>query len=159
MRALLLPLLLIVLLAQAEAIVVRPAPPFAWSGPGGKATDVRSLRGQPVVLVLARSPESRAFRTQAKRLRELYQQFAARKVIFAAAFAEGNDDRLHSDIPFVVVNNGPAVLDTYRVTDGFKLVVIGTDGNLDLETTRIASAERVRDVITNSFAAQAAVRR
>ena len=69
--------------------VVRPAPDFSWQGVGGRLSKVR---GQPVVLVFAKSPRSHAFRTQAKRLREFYQQFAAKHVVFVAAFQENAKD-------------------------------------------------------------------
>ena len=139
------------------AETVRPAPDFAWEGVSGK-TSLKSLRGQPVVMLVAKSPRVGAFKKQIKRLREAYQQFASRNVVFVAAFSE-NDDRVNSDIPFVVASNGPRVIADFGVTEPFELIVIGKDGNVDLQTSRVCPASRVRDVIQNSFTAQAAERK
>ena len=144
--------LLLVLGVAAEAQVVRPAPDFSWQG-GGQRVTARSLRGQPIVLLVADSPRSGAFKKQVKRFRELYQQFAARKAVFAAAFLK-NSGEVRSDIPFVVVNNGPEVAAAYQAERGFTLFVIGPDGNIDLDTQKVVPASRVRDVINNAAPVQ-----
>jgi hypothetical protein len=154
MRPLLLALTLIISLASAQAAVVRLAPDFAFPGVGNKNKSLKSLRGQPVVLLIAKSPKTGDFKAQAKYLKEIYQQFASKQVVFAAAFTEG-DGMIKSDIPFAVVENGPAVAGAYGVIDKFNIVIIGKDGNVDYQTKKVLPPERVRDVIQNSYAVQA----
>jgi predicted transcriptional regulator len=110
------------------------------------------------VLVIANSPRTGEFKTQAKYLKEIYQQFANKQVVFIAAFTEDNGV-IKSDIPFVVANNGPSVAGAYGVTDKFNIVIIGKDGNVDYQTKKVLPPERVRDVIQNSFAVQSKVAR
>ena len=152
MRQLLLAGFLIVSLTASQAAVVRLAPEFAFPGPG-KTQSLKSLRGQPVVLLIAKKPQSRAFRKQLKYLKEIYQQFASKQVVFIAALGEGAGP-VKSDIPFVVASNGPAVVTAYGVQDDFTLVIIGKDGNVDYQTSKVCTPERVRDVIQNSFEVQ-----
>lgn len=150
--------MLLVLLVSASAVVVRPATDFTFPGVGNKARSLRSLRGQAVVLVIADSQRNRAFRKQIKYLREIYQQFASRQVIFVAAL-QADDGPVRSDIPFVRANNAPAVAAAYGVGREFSLVIIGKDGNVDYQTEKVATGQRVRDVIQNSFAVQAQARK
>lgn len=149
---------LIALIASPFAAVVRPAADFTFSGVGNKARSLRSLRGQAVVLVIADSQRDRAFRKQIRYLREIYQQFASREVVFVAALQE-DDGPVKSDIPFVRANNGRAVATAYGAERAFELVIIGKDGNVDYQTSKVATGERVRDVIQNSFAVQAEARK
>jgi hypothetical protein len=137
--------------------VVRPAPDFAFSGVGSKRS-LRSLRGQPVVVVIARSPDTGAFKKQAKRLAPIYQEFASRGTVFVAAFSE-RDGQIPSNIPFVVAANGPALATAYGLSDDFRLAIVGQDGNLDLVTDKVLPAFRVREVIQNSYAVQQAARK
>ena len=151
----LLPLLLIlVFAATCAAEVVNPAPDFSWAYSGTGTTSLKKLRGQPVVLVIAPSPDSRAFRKQADRLEDLYEQFASRGVVFIAAFTEGAEAKIPSKIPFVVVGNGPEVAALYGVTEGFCIAVIGRDGNIDLQTSKVQSGNKVHDIVINSFEIQ-----
>src|SRR5947207_227030 len=113
------------------AAVVRPAPDFSWQGLGGRLSKVR---GQPVVLVIADSPRNHAFRSQVKKLHELYRQFAAKQVLFAAAFTQGGDG-VPSDIPFVIVENGAKVAADYGVSGKFAIAVIGHASKVDFQTT------------------------
>ncbi len=153
MRRLLLLLTLLALVATAHAAVVRLAPDFTFPGIGNKAKTLKSLRGQPVVLVIAESPRSGDFKKQAKNLKDIYQQFASKQVVFVAAFT-GEPGVIKSDIPFSVATNGPAVAGAYGVTDKFNIVIIGKDGNVDYQTQKVLPASRVRDVIQNSFVIQ-----
>ena len=154
MRPLLLVLSLIVGLTTASAAVARLAPDFSFPGVGNKAKSLKSLRGQPVVLLIAKSPKNGDFKTQTKYLREIYQQFASKQVVFIAAFTD-EDGVIKSDIPFAVAGNGAAVAGAYGVTDKFNIVIIGKDGNVDYQTRKVLPPERVRDVIQNSYAVQA----
>jgi len=140
-----------------EAAVVRPAPDFGWVGIKGKST-LRSMRGQPVVLVVAKNAKSRAFKKQVKRLRGIYSQFASRGVVFAVAFTEESAPQVPSDIPFAIVNDGPGTAAAYGVEKDFAITVIGKDGNVDYTTYKVLPSYRVRDVIQNSFAVQKVAR-
>ena len=153
MRPLLLALSFIAVLATAHAAVVRSAPDFSIPGIG-KMKSLKALRGQPVVLVIAESPRTGDFKAQAKNLKDIYQQFASKQVVFVAAFTE-DTGVIKSDIPFAVADNGPSVAGAYGVADKFNIVIIGRDGNVDYQTKKVLPASRVRDVIQNSFAVQA----
>ena len=143
---------LIVSLTASQAAVVRLAPEFSFPGPG-KTQSLKGLRGQAVVLLIAKTPKSRAFKKQLKYLKEIYEQFASKQVVFIAALGDGAGP-VASDIPFVVASNGPAVASAYGATDDFHLVIIGKDGNVDYQTNKVCPPERVRDVIQNSFVVQ-----
>ncbi len=140
--------------STSHADIVRPSPDFALST--GKS--LKTLRGQPVVLLVAPTPQSRAFRKQVKRLQDEYQTFAARGVVFVAAFTESSEG-LRSNIPFAVARDGAAVAASYGVTGPFALMVIGRDGNLDLQTGKVSGAYRAMDAILNNFALQSAERK
>ncbi|MDP9291649.1 MAG: peroxiredoxin family protein [Verrucomicrobiota bacterium] len=141
----------------AGAAVVRPAPNFTFEGPRSLSS-LRALRGQPVVLIVARSPRDGAVRKQAARLREVYQQFAAHKVVFIAAFVRDSGP-VASDIPFVIAPNGEEIAAAYDVHEPFNVIIIGRDGNIDAQTSKVLPASRVRDVIQNSFEEQTARRK
>ena len=152
MRKLLLAGFLILSLTASQAAVVRLAPEFGFPGPG-KTQSLKSLRGQAVVLLITKTPKNRSFKKQLKYLREIYEQFASKQVVFIAAIGDGTGP-VASDIPFVVAGNGPAVAAAYGVQDDFNLVIIGKDGNVDYQTNKVCPPERVRDVIQNSFVVQ-----
>jgi peroxiredoxin len=147
----------VVLSLSCSAAVVRLAPNFTWEG-ASRITSLKSLRGQPVVLLVANSADNRAFRAQMKKLRSNFQQFANRKVVFAAALRHGAGS-IRSNIPFLLVENGAQIAADYDVRGDFNLIVIGADGNIDLQTSRVCPAERIRDVVVNSFTLQSAERR
>lgn len=143
---------------SAPAEVVRKAPDFSWPGAGNKNRSLRSLQGQPVIVVIADSPKNGTFRKQLKWLEDNYTQLAAKGAVFVAAFRTG-EGPVRSDIPFIVANNGAGVASAYGVEGEFGLAVIGRDGNLDYVTDRIRSGQRVRDLIINNYANQAATRK
>lgn len=148
----------VVMLGAAHAAVVRLAPDFSWPGAGSKHPTLRSLRGQPVVLLVARSAKDGTFRKQAKRLKEIYQDFASRNVVFIAAFEQETGGVIPSDVPFVIADNGAKVAADYQVQGDFALIVIGPDGNVDMQTSNLAPATRIRDVVINSYTSQSAER-
>ena len=154
MRPLLIALALLFTLATAPAEVVRLAPDFSFPGVG-KAQSLKAVRGQPVVLIVAKSPKIGEFKAQVKRLKEIYQQFANKQVLFVAAFT-AEVGPVKSDIPFVTANNGAAVASAYGVPekDKFNIIIIGKDGNVDYQTSKVIGAERVRDVVQNSYVVQ-----
>lgn len=145
--------LLLVTAAGADE-VVRPAPNFGILG--GKS--LRSLKGQPVVLVIAASPQSKAFRKEVRALGKQYSAFAARNAVFVAAFTQSNSGAIASNIPFATASNGPEVAASYSAAAPVSVAVIGIDGNVDLKTQKSASASRVRDAILNNYELQASER-
>ena len=143
--------------ANAASPVVRPAPDFSFSGIGGMKSS-RSLRGQPVVVIVAKSPKTRAFRKQVQNIEDNYRELASRGTVFVVAFSEGGES-VASNVPFVVANNGPAVAAAYGLTSDMVLGVVGPDGNLDLFTSEVTRGLRIREIIQNSFPAQNTTRR
>jgi hypothetical protein len=141
-----------------QAEVVREAPAFTWTDSTGSAKPLKSLRGQPVVLVIANSPRQWAFRSQVGQLQKIYARFAAEKVLCIAAFS-GEQDVIRSNIPFLNVTDGPGTAAAYDVPEGFAIAVIGEDGNLDCFSTRVLPAQRIYDIIGNSYNKQKHLRR
>lgn len=143
--------------ATAQATAVRPAPNFGVEGVA-KGGSLRSFRGQSVVLIIARSARDALFTRQVHRLKEMYSQFSTERVIFVAALENGPAE-VRSDIPFVIAANPSQVAADYGVAGRFAIAVIGIDGNLDMITTKVINAERVRDVIFNNFDTQQEARK
>lgn len=141
------------------ADVGKPAPNFTWDSAGGKVNSLGGLRGVSVFLLVARSPNEHAFVEQVKKMKELYQEFAARKVVCAAAFHEDAGGRIPSDIPFLVVGNGQQVIDDYGVKESFNVIVIGPDGNIDMQSNKVVPASRLRDMVINTAVVQTQERR
>ena len=137
--------------------VVRPAPDFTYSGIGGNKS-LRSLHGQPVLVLVTKSPKTKAFRKQLKDIASIYQEFASRGTVIVAAFSEG-DGEVQSNIPVVVASNGAAVASAYGLSGDFAIAIIGRDGNLDLLTDKVLPAFRIREVIQNSFDVQNTARK
>lgn len=139
--------------------VVRPTTDFLWIGPGGKTFPLKNLRGQPVVILVAPSPDAKTLRQEAGRIQEMYLQFSARRAVFFAAFTNGHDGRVESNVPYAIAANGAAVAAAYGVKpDGFAVVVVGPDGNVDMVSQKVEGAQRILDIITNNGQAQAATR-
>ena len=68
--------------------VPRPAPEFVWRGAGNVGYPLKKLRGQPVVILVAPTADSRDFRQQAGRIEKIFLDMAARKVVFIAALTQ-----------------------------------------------------------------------
>ena len=137
--------------------VVRPAPDFSFPAPEKKPGSLKALRGQAVVLLIADSAKRSDLVKQLRYLEEIYQQFAGRHVVFAAALTGGGTG-VPSTIPFAMVDNPGQVSAAYGGSPKFQLVIIGKDGNVDYQTSKVCTGERIRDVIQNSFAVQTAGR-
>jgi hypothetical protein len=148
--------LLAVLAPSANAGVVRPAPAFTFGGSGGK-NSLGSLRGQPVVLLIARTAKTSALRSQLKNLSTAYHDCASRGAVFIAAILDGGT--VPSDIPFALAANGAAVAAAYGMQGDFLIAVIGRDGNLDFVTDKPVPGMRVFEVIKNNFDVQDKARR
>lgn len=144
--------------APVNSAVVNLAPDFVIPGAGGKPRTLRSLKGQAVVILFAKSIKTRDLKAQVKKLQPLFEQFASKDAVFVVALKEG-DALIQSNIPFAEVANGPAVCAAYGVQRDFAIGIVGKDGNLDYITNKVLVPERVRDVIQNSFAVQASLRK
>ncbi len=142
----------------AWARVVRPAPDFSWATSAGAAKSLKSLEGQPVVLLIAPSPRNRKFRKQLKELESDYQRLASKGLVCFAAFTE-EGGAVGSNIPFVVVADGPRVGFLYEIPTGFATAIIGPDGNLDYLTDNVVDAQRVIDVMNNNASRQEYLRK
>ena len=158
MKAFLALLAALCLALPLQAEVVREAPAFTWIDSTGSGKPLKSLRGQPVVLVIAKSPREWAFRSQVGQLQKIYARFAAEKLLCVAAFS-GEQDLIRSNIPFLTVPDGPGTAAAYDVPTGFAIAVIGADGNLDCFSTRVLPAQRIFDIIQNSYTNQKQLRR
>lgn len=141
-----------------ESYVVNAAPAFAGGASAGRNILLSSLRGKPVVLVIAPSPKDWAFRRQIGELRGNYERLAAQGILCFAAFtSEGG--RIKSNIPFILVNDPVATAAAYDIQKGFAIAVIGRDGNLDCLSTKPLPAYRVLDLIMNNAAMQEQLRK
>lgn len=142
----------------APSSVVHPAPDFAWIGAGGKTYPAKNFRGQPVVILVAPSPDARTLRQEAGRIEELYLGFSAKKTIFVVAFT-GQTGRVASDVPYAVAANGASVAAAYGANpNSFSVIVISPDGNVDMVSNKVEGAQRILDIINNTYQTQAAVR-
>jgi hypothetical protein len=150
--------ILFVLATSLSAIVVRPAPNVNWIDSSGRPKGLAGLRGQPVVVVIAPTPRSWSFRSQVGQLRKMYERYAAERVVFIAAFTQ-ETGRIRSNIPFVLAADGPRVAFDYGGGEGFTIAIIGKDGNLDYLTNKVVPAQRIYDVIRNSYVPQRDIRR
>lgn len=151
-------ILALLLPSMAFAEVVRPAPDFTWLSAGSRGQSLRSLRGQPVVLIVAQSPRQRIFRAQVGSLQRVFQLLGNQKTVFIAAFTQ-EPGVIRSNIPFVLAADPSRVASLYDVQGNFAVFVIGKDGNLDEISNRVLPGQRVLDIINNSYAVQSANRR
>jgi len=131
--------------------IARLAPDFGIQSASVRSS--RGLRGQAVVLIIADSPKTKAFRKQLKKLTDGYSEFASRQTVFVAAFRSGTGP-VESNVPFALATNGAAVAAAYGVRDDMNVVIIGPDGNVDYQTDKVLPAGRIRDVIQNSYSVQ-----
>jgi len=145
--------LLFVFSSAGGAEVVRGAPDFTWLTSGSRGQSLKSLRGQPVVLIVAQSPTQRIFRSQVGQLQKVYQLLGNDKAVAVAAFTQ-QPGLIKSNIPFVLAANPAAVAAAYDVTGPFAIFIIGKDGNIDALSNRVLPGQRILDIINNSFVVQ-----
>ena len=88
----------------------------------------------------------------------MYERYAAQRAVFIAAFT-GEGGRIRSNIPFVLAADGPRVGYEYEGSERFRIAFIGRDGNLDYVTNKVIPAQRVYDILGNSFVPQRDLRR
>jgi hypothetical protein len=145
-------------LLAKDSLVVNAAPGFTGGASAGRKITLASLKGKPVVLLIASSPKDRAFRSQMKELKGRYERLASQGMLFFAAFtSEGG--RIPSNIPFILVDDPAAVASVYDVTKGFAVIVIGRDGNLDCLSTKTLPGQRILDLSINNAEVQMQLRR
>jgi hypothetical protein len=142
----------------ADAAVVRPAPNVQWVDYTGQSKGLGAFKGQPVVILIAPSPRDWKFRAQVGQLQKMYERYAAARVVFVAAFTR-EPGRIRSNIPFVLAADGPRVAFDYQTGEKFGIAIVGRDGNLDYVTNKVLPAQRIFDVINNSFVPQELLRR
>lgn len=142
----------------AGSAVVRPAPNISWVDYTGKLKGLGAFKGQPIVVIVAPSPLDRSFRAQVGQLQKMYERYAAAKVVFVAAFTQ-EPGRIKSNIPFAIAGDGPRVAFDYQTGEKFGIAIVGRDGNLDYVTGKVLPAQRIFDVINNSFVPQESLRR
>ncbi|HVK57838.1 MAG TPA: hypothetical protein VM735_03590 [Candidatus Kapabacteria bacterium] len=145
-------------LGGASAAVVRPAPNINWVDYTGKLKGLSAFKGQPIVVIVAPSPLDRSFRAQVGQLQKMYERYAAARVVFVVAFTQ-EPGRIKSNIPFAIAGDGPRVAFDYQTGEKFGIAIVGRDGNLDYVTGRVLPAQRIFDVINNSFVPQESLRR
>jgi AhpC/TSA family len=138
---------------RKQSSVVSAAPVFAGGAAEGHSVTLSSLKGKPVLLVIAPSPRDKAFRKQISELKGRYERLAAHGMICFAAFtSEGGV--VPSNIPFLTVNAPGGVASSYGVNDGFAVVVIGCDGNLDCISAKPLPGQRILDLFNNNASVQ-----
>ena len=136
-----------------RAEVVRPAPDFVWLSSNAKGKKLKSLRGQPVVLIVAESPRQWIFRAQVGQLKKVYQLLGNDKMVAIAAFTR-EPGVIRSNIPFVLASDPGYVSSIYGVQGNFAVFVIGKDGNIDALSEKVLPGQRIIDIINNSFVVQ-----
>ena len=152
-------ILFLVLTAGAlNADVVRPAPEYSWVDSTGAHHSSKAFLGQPVVVLVANSPRQWAFRSQVGQLQKMYEQLADQKIVCIAAFSQA-PGIVRSNIPFVTAADGPRLSYDLQVDNGFAIAVIGKDGNLDYFGRHVLPAQRIFDILGNSYAVQKSLRR
>ena len=141
-----------------DALVANAAPAFTGGASAGRTITLASIRGKPVLLLVAPSPRDRAFRSQLAELKDRYERLAAQGLLcFAALTVE--DGRIPSNIPFIMVNDPTATATAYDVQKGFAIAVIGRDGNLDCLSAKPLPGQRVLDLVMNNASVQEMLRR
>jgi len=144
--------------AESVTRTANIAPEFAGGSEVGRLIKLSSLRGKPVLLVIAPSPNDRAFKSQMSNLRGSFEHMAAQGFICFAAFTL-ESGRVPSNIPFIQVNDPASAAASYDAGSGFAVAVIGRDGNLDCLSTKPLPGQRILDLAMNNAGMQALLRR
>ena len=150
-----------VAIASAEGSkrsVPNAAASFAGGAAEGRTVTLSSLKGKPVLLLIAPSPKDPSFRTQVLDLRGCFERLVSHGTICFAAFTR-ESGVIPSNIPFLTVNDPAAVASSYDVVSGFAVAVIGVDGNLDCISTKPLPGQRIIDIINNNASLQEKLRR
>ncbi|MBE2204194.1 MAG: hypothetical protein IAE94_07650 [Chthoniobacterales bacterium] len=151
-------LLLVLAAGTLNADVVRPSPEYTWVDSTGTRKSSREFLGRPVVVLVANSPRSWAFRSQVGQLQRMYDRLAAEKIVCVAAFSQ-TPGVIRSNIPFVLAADGPRLAHDFQASRGFAIAIIGKDGNMDFFGHRVIPVRRIYDILDNSFVVQKTLRR
>ncbi|MFZ4115463.1 MAG: hypothetical protein ACOYK6_01920 [Chthoniobacterales bacterium] len=149
--------LLPLLMATEPSSVIAPAPDVVWHQ-GNKIEHLSSLRGKPVLILITDSSRNHAFRHQLSELQGHYERLAAHGLMCLVAFTQ-EEGAVPSNIPFVTLLDGAAVAKSYSISTPFGLALLGADGNLDCQSTRPLSGQRIDDLMDASYTTQEAMRR
>ena len=145
----------IVTRAATETPLVQLAPDFSFRDANGHISSLKSLRGKPVILLIAPSAGKGRFRREVKTINRASRSFTSRKAVFVAAFAQGGE-MMRGELSFLLATHASHIARAYGIDpNSYGLFVIGPDGNLDLRSTRVLSAQRIIDAIDNSYVVQA----
>ena len=144
--------------SPTPAILANAAPNFTGGAEAGRKIQLSTLRGTPVLLVIAISPKNGAFRSQMSQLRGSYEKLAAQGTLCFAAFTS-ESGRIPSNIPFILVNDPASTAASYDVHGSFAVAIIGRDGNLDCLSTTPLPGQRILDLIQNNASMQNQLRR
>jgi hypothetical protein len=136
--------------------IISPAPDVTWQQ-NGKTVHLSSLKGHPVLLLIARSPKSWDFYRQLNALKGSYEHLANEHLICLAAFTQ-EEGPVFSNIPFITLNHGSAVGQAYHAEDHFALALISPDGNVDCFSTHVLAGQRIDDLIDASYVNQVKLR-
>ena len=158
MRPITILLAVLAVISSLRAEVPHAAPDFVWTDSTGAPKKAANFRGRPLVVLIAPSPDQRAFRSQVGQLQKIYDQLAAQQLVCVAVFSQ-SPGVIRSNIPFVTVPDGAATAAAFDAAKGFAIAVIGEDGNLDSIGSSVLPGQRVLDIINNSYARQKALRR
>lgn len=141
-----------------NADVVRPSPEYSWVDAAGARKSSKAFLGRPVVVLVAGSPRTWAFRSQVGQLQRMYERLAAEKIVCVAAFTQ-TPGLIRSNIPFVLAADGPRLAHDLQAPKGFAIAIIGKDGNLDYFGRRVVPVQRIHDILSNSYVVQKNLRR
>jgi peroxiredoxin len=145
----------IVTKAATETPIVQLAPDFSFRDANGHISRLKSLRGKPVILLIAPSAGKGRFRREVKTINRASRSFTSRKAVLVAAFVQGGE-MIRGESPFVLATDASHIATAYGIdANSYGLIVIGPDGNLDLRSTRVLSAQKIIDAIDNSYVVQA----
>jgi hypothetical protein len=144
---------------HARAEVVRPAPTIAFPADGGKPKTLASFKGQPLILLLADSPNRGSFKTQLRELEGSFDRLAIRGTVVAAGFKGGDTGAVRSNVPLVLLPEGAAACAAFQLKGTFAIVLIGPDGNIDYQTGKVLNMNRILEVMQNSYEIQKAAQR
>ncbi len=141
---------------RGAAEVVRPAPGIAFPAETGKPRTLHSFKGQPLILLLADSPNRSAFKAQLKELAGAFDRLAVRSALVAAGFKAGDPSTVRTNVPLVLLPDGAAACAAFQLKGDFAIVLVGPDGNIDYQTGKVLNINRILEVMQNSYEIQKA---
>ncbi len=138
---------------EAAGAPVRPAPNLALSA--GNASDpaaqsINDLRGLPVILLLTDSPKNDAFLRQIREIEKAAERFAIRKTVFATGIVSAPDATIKTTLPLRRLAAADQAFQLLQIKDRHAIVLLGPDGNIDYQTAKVLSANRILEVLQNS---------